>query len=185
MPVYFEWGTRPAATAGTTTSCNECVATMAALVHPQLSYDTERDARTTFDNLGQVILFALGLDIWVRLWNSFSCRNTDCQVKVPCGTGPTWVQLGTIPVQVGQNIIWRFYIEVAREIKCVGDGESRDITRPEFPQLPPPPRSEPPYPLPEEDRPVSPSQPSQTEPMEFKFPGTDVVFVGDFEIRHT
>ena len=146
IPVYFSWGQRPANPVNQTNLCDVCVPTMGVVEFGNLIYDSERDARVTFNAFGQIIFNGGGATVWALLWQGFTCTNQRCKNKDPCGAAPTWVEVGSQQfVNPAGNIQWQMYFELAREIQCITEGDGEDCP-PELPPITPPEPQPPPSP---------------------------------------
>ena len=144
--IYFRQGNKPNNPANQTNVCDHCQPTMVERTYPNLTYDTEKDARTTFKAFGKAWLAEVGKSAWDDLWKAFKCTNQQCTKKKACGNKPTYVEAGVDVVQPapGGNLVFQYYLVLAREIQCVkADGAAENDEAPEIPDpFPPKPRSE-------------------------------------------
>ena len=173
MPAYFQWGAKPANPVQGTALCDICEPTMATALAINLIYDTERDARTTYNAFAQALFDRTAPFIWAGLWNNFQCTNQNCQNKDPCGAAPTWIEIGANPIQnAAGNIVWQLYVEIAREIQCVAEGGGEDCP-PEWPEIPEQPQPSPPQPSP---------APTGPEPQRFPDDGSGIRLYGNVTV---
>lgn len=141
MPIYFQAGVRPANPRNNTNVCNECTPTEGKARLGNLVFDTERDARTTWNAFGAAVFPPVAQQLWTLLWQNFNCTNDDCKNKKACGDNPTYIECGSeeITATLPDGIVirdWVIYILIAREIQCVPSKEAPDgDVEPQFPPI--------------------------------------------------
>lgn len=152
MPTYWKQGTEPIAPKNETATCDEpCTPTEGELDIDQTTFDTERDAQVAFFAFAQTFIDKAVPKLWDLLFARFKCTNKDCSKQEHCDADPLYVEVGSrevvVPdpsVPLGNTVKWRFYIKMARNIKCVKDDDKppQDI-RPKIPKFAPPPHPQP------------------------------------------
>lgn len=146
-PLSFEWGIRPKKFAYKTDKCKVWVTTLAGINIPGLKYRTPHSAEVTLKALWPLLLKAYGSFLWRKLWEDFKCPPKKCPNKEARKATPIWVKVSWTKVKnrAGKDR-FQIYVELAREIQCLpeGDGKDKSVKLPRKLTQKPPPKPKPP-----------------------------------------
>lgn len=144
MPIYYQWGTPMPNPVNATNQCNTCVATEGTTDVQGLLYDTEPDAKLTWDVYKEEIYRKTIVpevnNLWLQLWNQFQCLNAKCLCKFSCGktAQDAYVEYGSKAVAVGGQNKWQIYVKLQRTIECCphleGETPPTDDNPPDIPE---------------------------------------------------
>jgi hypothetical protein len=115
--------------------CNKCITVGSRYQIDAFPQDDLLKAQEMLDDPGDALdILNTGLKyLWSYLWLNFQCKSKLCGIKKACAGGFTEIEWGVTDIIVddpalplGNKIVWVYFVEAKREIKCVPYALSHD-----------------------------------------------------------
>ncbi len=108
--------------------CDKCIAVSGRYVVDDAPEDDIGEAQDTVQDTVEFLrILNLGLEnLWSLLWWNFRCDRKSCRKREACNDEPTDLVWGITDIIItdpkaprGDRVVWAYYVEAQREIRCI------------------------------------------------------------------